>query len=169
MWRKGKREGGRGERGREACYKNPLLFISADAGVRKFLIGWAEMSNLLACILACISVREKHDEGITKIRSTGISFGRSKLLQSCSNFTFKPDLNPTVEGTVELGHRVKSQCFRWISRDVRQWEIHIQFVRTILFNLCKNIRELFRKLKRFQTLLWARSRGNWVNFRLPGI
>ena len=37
--RKGKREGDWGERGRDACYKNPLLFISADAGVRKFLIG----------------------------------------------------------------------------------------------------------------------------------
>lgn len=37
--KKRKREGGRGERGRDACHKNPLLFISADAGVRKFLIG----------------------------------------------------------------------------------------------------------------------------------
>ena len=36
--RKGKREGDWGERVRDACYKNPLLFISADAGVRKFLI-----------------------------------------------------------------------------------------------------------------------------------
>ena len=54
------------------------------------------MSNLLACILACISVRDKHDEGIKKMCSTGISFGRSKLLQSCSNFTLKPELQPTV-------------------------------------------------------------------------
>ena len=32
---------GIGERGRggDACSKNPLFFISADAGVRKFLIG----------------------------------------------------------------------------------------------------------------------------------
>ena len=37
--KKRKREGDWGERGRDACYKNPLLFISADAGVRKFLIG----------------------------------------------------------------------------------------------------------------------------------
>ena len=36
---KGKKGGDWGERGRDACYKNPLLFISADAGVRKFLIG----------------------------------------------------------------------------------------------------------------------------------
>ena len=28
--------------------------------------------------------------------STGISFGRSKLLQSCSNFTLKPELKKTV-------------------------------------------------------------------------
>ena len=66
---KGKREGGRGERGRDACYKDPLLFISADAGVRKFLIDGAVMSNLLACILAYISVRDKHDEGIKKMCS----------------------------------------------------------------------------------------------------
>ena len=38
-----------GERVRHACYKNPLLSI-----VRKFLIGCAVMSKLLACILACI-------------------------------------------------------------------------------------------------------------------
>ena len=54
------------------------------------------MSNLLACILACISVRDTHDEGIKKVCSTGKSFGRSKLLQSCSNFTLKPELKPTV-------------------------------------------------------------------------
>ena len=38
----GEREKGKGdwgERGRDTCYKNPHLFISADAGVRKFLIG----------------------------------------------------------------------------------------------------------------------------------
>ena len=55
------------------------------------------MSNLLACILACISVRDKHDEGIKKMCSTCIiSFGRSKLLQSCSNFLLKRKLKPTV-------------------------------------------------------------------------
>ena len=36
--RKGKRGGGLGRGGGDACSKNPLLFISADAGVRKFLI-----------------------------------------------------------------------------------------------------------------------------------
>ena len=54
------------------------------------------MSNLLACILACISERDKHDEGMNKRCSISISFGRSKLLQSCSNFTSKPELKPTV-------------------------------------------------------------------------
>ena len=55
------------------------------------------MSNLLACILACISVRDRHDEGIKKMCSTGIiSFGRSKLFQSCSNFSLKAELKPTV-------------------------------------------------------------------------
>ena len=37
------REGDWGERVRDACYKNPLLFISTDAG-------GAVMSNLLVCI-----------------------------------------------------------------------------------------------------------------------
>ena len=44
--------------------------------------------------------------------------------------------------------------------DARQSEIHIQFTRNISFTLCKNFRKLFRKLKRFQILLWAWSRGN---------
>ena len=47
------------------------------------------MSNLFACILA-----DKHDEGIKEMCSTVVSFGRSKLLQSCGNFTLK--LEPTV-------------------------------------------------------------------------
>ena len=34
--RNGKREEDWGERVRDSCYKNPLLFISADSGVRKF-------------------------------------------------------------------------------------------------------------------------------------
>ena len=54
------------------------------------------MSNSLACILACISVGDKHVEGIKKMCSTGISFGRSKLLQSCSNFMLKTELKRTV-------------------------------------------------------------------------
>ena len=43
---------------------------------------------------------DKHDEGIKEVCShlcsTGIRFGRSKLLQSCSNFMLKPELEPTV-------------------------------------------------------------------------
>ena len=54
------------------------------------------MSNLLACILACIGVSDRHNNSIKKMCSTGISLGRSKLLQSCSNFTLKPELKPTV-------------------------------------------------------------------------
>ena len=41
-----------------ARYKIPLLFIAADAGVRKFLIGCAVMGKLLAGILAYISERQ---------------------------------------------------------------------------------------------------------------
>ena len=37
-----------------------------------------------------------HDADIKEISSTSISFRRSKLLQSCSNFTLKPELEPTV-------------------------------------------------------------------------
>ena len=80
-----------GERGSNACYKIPFYSF-----LRMLLIGWAVMSNLLVCILACISVRDTHDEGIKKVCSTGITFGRSKLLQSGSNFTITPYLKPTV-------------------------------------------------------------------------
>ena len=41
-------------------------------------------------------MRDKHDEGIKEMFSTGIRFGRSKLLQSCRNLTLKPELEPTV-------------------------------------------------------------------------
>jgi len=44
--------------------------------------------------------------------------------------------------------------------DARQSEIHVQFIRNASFTLCKSTRKLFRTLKRFQTLLWAESRGN---------
>ena len=41
-------------------------------------------------------MRDKDDEGIKEMCSTGISFGRSKLLQSCSNLKLIPELEPTV-------------------------------------------------------------------------
>ena len=93
--RKWKRERDWGKRVGDACYKNPLLFSSANAGVRKFLIGWAVMSNLLSCILACINKRQTWCRP-RKMCSSGIRFGRSKLLQSCSNFTLKFELESTV-------------------------------------------------------------------------
>ena len=42
--------GNLGERVRDVCCKNLFLFTSADLGIKKFLIGWAIMSNLLTCI-----------------------------------------------------------------------------------------------------------------------
>ena len=41
-------------------------------------------------------MRDKHDAGIKQMCSSGISFGRSKLLQSCSNLTLKPELELAV-------------------------------------------------------------------------
>ena len=41
-------------------------------------------------------MRDKHDAGIKQMCSSGIIFGRSKLLQSCSNLTLKPELEPAV-------------------------------------------------------------------------
>ena len=41
-------------------------------------------------------MRDKHDAGNKQMCSSGIRFGRSKLLQPCSNFTLKPELEPTV-------------------------------------------------------------------------
>ena len=36
-------------------------------------------------------MRDKHDAGIKQMCSSVIRFGRSKSLQSCSNFTLKPE------------------------------------------------------------------------------
>ena len=78
---------------RDACHKNPLLFISADTGVRKILIGWTVKSNLLTCI----SKKQPWCRHRRKcLYSSGTSFGRSKLLHLCGNFTFKPELEPTI-------------------------------------------------------------------------
>lgn len=52
----GKERGDWGEKERDTCLKNPLLFISAAACVHKFLIGWVVMSNLLTLL-----VRNFHD------------------------------------------------------------------------------------------------------------
>ena len=41
-------------------------------------------------------MRDKHDAVIKQMSFSGISFGRSKLLQSCSNLTLKPELEPVV-------------------------------------------------------------------------
>ena len=78
---------------RDACHKNPLLFISVDTGVRKILIGWAVKSNLLTCISKKQPWRRHRRKCLY---SSGISFGRSKLLHLCGNFTFKPELEPTI-------------------------------------------------------------------------
>ena len=43
-------------------------------------------------------MRDKHNAGSKEMCSTDISFGRSKLLQSCSNFMLEPELEPTVLG-----------------------------------------------------------------------
>ena len=76
------------------------------------------MSNLLVLI----SVRDKHDEGIKKMCSTGISLGRSKLLQSCSNFTLKPG-------------RSKTNCNNLFSRQRCSGGLHTGFVHTPLLSL----------------------------------
>ena len=41
-------------------------------------------------------MRDKHDAVIKQMSFSGISFGRSKLLQSCSNLTLKRELEPAV-------------------------------------------------------------------------
>lgn len=51
-----KRERALGEKERDTCLKNPLLFIFVAPCVHKFLIGWVVMSNLLTLL-----VRNSHD------------------------------------------------------------------------------------------------------------
>ena len=61
MGKEGKSQ--RGEKGMDACNKNPLLFISVAAGICNLLIGWATLSNLLTCVKI---VRNNHDAGIKR-------------------------------------------------------------------------------------------------------
>lgn len=61
MGREGKSQ--RGEKGMDACNKNPLLFISVAAGICDLLIGWASLSNLLTCVKI---IRNNHDAGIER-------------------------------------------------------------------------------------------------------
>ena len=49
----------------------------------------------MSSLLTCISEKQP-DGGIKCVLFGKISFGGSKLLQPCSNFAFKPDLDPTV-------------------------------------------------------------------------
>ena len=51
---------------------------------------------------------------------TGISFGRSKLLQSCSNLTLKPELEPTVIA-----------CFCCLAIRDAQEVLYTRFVQTL--------------------------------------
>ena len=54
-------------------------------------------------------MRDRH-AGIKQMCSSGVRFGRSKLLQSCSNFTLKPELEQTV--TACLAGRDAQEVFR---------------------------------------------------------
>ena len=69
------------------------------------------------------------------------------------NFGLFPFLIAILKPTLCLDTRQPGTVFKKL--DARQSEIDVQFTRNILLNLCKNIRKLFRKLKRFQILLWA--------------
>ena len=51
---------------------------------------------------------------------TGISFGRSKLLQSCCNLTLKPELEPTVIA-----------CFCCLAIRDAQEVLYTRFVQTL--------------------------------------
>ena len=69
------------------CPSSANSWLAAPWWVNYWLVSWR-----------VFIVRDKQDEGIKEMCSTGLSFGRSKLLQSCSNFTdftLKPKLEPT--------------------------------------------------------------------------
>ena len=58
--------------------------------------------------------------------STGIRFGRSKLVQSCSNFKLKPELEPTV--TVCLaGRDAQEVLYTDLSKHRAAIARHLQF------------------------------------------
>ena len=58
-------------------------------------------------------MRDKHDAGIKQMCSSGISFGRSKLLQSCSNLRLKPALEPAVTACL-AGKDAQAGFVYWI-------------------------------------------------------
>ena len=102
------------------------------------------MSNLLACILACNSVSNKHDEGIKKMCSTGISFGRSKLLQSCSNFTLKPELKPTVTACL-AGRDAQEALYTEFAHTTSSDSKRLRFLQTSAMPIFKRPPFNFRK------------------------
>ena len=125
----------------DACHKNPLLFISADTGVRKILIGWAVKSNLLTCI----SKKQPWCRHRRKcLYSSGISFGRSKLLHLCGNFTFKPELEPTIMQLVQQAKTLPSLFpFAFFSPCPSPRKLNIPFTSLVLLKA----RERWRVLR----------------------
>ena len=61
---------------------------------------------------------DKYDEGIKEMCSTGISFGITKLLQSCSNLKLIPELEPTVIALKNNpeSHHVRPECLETFNR-----------------------------------------------------
>ena len=140
---------------RDACHKNPLLFISADTGVRKILIGWAVKSNLLTCI----SKKQPWCRHRRKcLYSSGISFGRSKLLHLCGNFTFKPELEPNIIARLAGKEAPFSFLFRaFLPLPLPFWSLsrrlNIPFISLVLLKARERGRVLRARKRRARVLL----------------
>ena len=144
---------------RDACHKNPLLFISADTGVRKILIGWAVKSNLLTCI----SKKQPWCRHRRKcLYSSGISFGRSKLLHLCGNFTFKPELEPNIIARLAGKEASFSFLFRaFLPLPLPFWSLsrrlNIPFISLVLLKARERGRVLRARKERARVLSIARA------------
>ena len=140
---------------RDGCRKNPLLFISADTGVRKILIGWAVKSNLLTCS----SKKQPWCRHRRKcLYSSGISFGRSKLLHLCGNFTFKPELEPNIIARLAGKEAPFSFLFRaFLPLPLPFWSLsrrlNIPFISLVLLKARERGRVLRARKRRARVLL----------------
>ena len=135
-------------------YRTTLLFISADTGVRKILIGWAVKSNLLTCI----SKKQPWCRHRRKcLYSSGISFGRSKLLHLCGNFTFKPELEPTTIARLAGKEAPFPFPFRAFLPFLPFWSpsrrLNIPFISLVLLKALERGRVLRARKRRARVLL----------------
>ena len=120
---------------------------------------WAVKSNLLTCI----SKKQPWCRHRRKcLYSSGISFGRSKLLHLCGNFTFKPELEPTIIARLAGKEAPFSFLFRaFLPLPLPFWSLsrrlNIPFISLVLLKARERGRVLRARKERARVLSIARA------------